>query len=559
MAGERVKRSKRTGVAIFRPENQFSHLPHPELDNGHAPASLPMTLASATAIVVAVVAVLRLVPGLIWPRHAMDGGYHMLLRREIRRHGMTMPRRVTAMALDEEQTYPWWYHWLLALFPERWLARVPPLVSTLLDAAHAIIVVLLAARLVPDAAPVAGLMAGLLFATAPALLVVGIGPRAYEITPRPLGELCFTIFMAAGGGYIATRDPIWVVIALLAGVVLLMSSKFAAQVVVFSAPVVGVMTRSWIPVLFGAGAIAAALLLTRGRYWWILSGQWKHLSIFRRRLQHEHAILRDRNRWGALGRALGSAARAPTSRAALSDLARLAEHNTVLQFLLRNLLWCGTLALLFLGRFPAWESEPGWERWLVAWAVAPIVPFVVSSLRRFRYLGEAERYPEYAVPAVSVLAAAGLLGLGAGERTGLLALYAASLVPVFAYSLIRQRWNARRATGPGMDEVTGFLRALPDGRTILPIPWFSAYVLAPSLEHRFLAGNDTRVWHRDYERIFASYPWPVADLAYWRSRGADLALVEWRALVEDDAPSYDLRGLPLLYEDVRFRVYRMDG
>ena len=517
-----------------------------------------MNLAAAAALVVLATAVLRLVPGLTWPRHAMDGGYHMLLRREIRRHGMTMPRRVAAMALDEEQTYPWWYHWLLALFPERWLIRLPPLVSTLLDSAHAIIVVVLAARLVPEAGATAGLVAGLLFATAPALLVVGIGPRAYEITPRPLGELSFTIFMAAGGAFVVTRDPIWIVTATLAGVVLLMSSKFAAQVVVFCAPVVAVIAHSWVPVLFAIGTFAAALLLTRGRYWWVLSGQWKHLSIFRRRLQHEHAILRDRNRWAALAAAIGRATRAPRDREALGDLARLAEHNTVLQFLLRNLLWCGTLALLATGQFPAWQEEPGWQRWLVGWAVAPIAPFLLSSLRRFRFLGEAERYPEYGVPAVSVLAAAGLLALGEGERTALLVVYAVSLIPVFAYSLLRQRWNAQRARGPGMGDVTTFLKTLPRGRTILPIPWFSAYVLAPVLEHRFLAGNDTRVWHRDYERIFSSYPWPVTDLTYWRSRGAELALVDWRSLAEDDAPSYDLGGLPLLYEDVRFRVYRLD-
>jgi hypothetical protein len=518
-----------------------------------------MTLAAAVAIVVLVTAVLRLVPGLIWPRHAMDGGYHMLLRREIRRHGMSMPRRVFAMGLDEEQTYPWWYHWLLALFPEPWLIRVPPLLSTLLDSAHASIVVILAAKLLPEGGAVAGLVAGLLFASAPALLVVGIGPRAYEITPRPLGEFCFTVFMAAGGALLATGDPVWIVTAILAGVVLLMSSKFAAQAMAFCAPVVALIAGSWIPVLLAVATLATALVLTRGRYWWILSGQWKHLSIFRRRLQHEHAILKDRNRWGALAAAAARVVRAPRDRDALGDLARLAEHNTVLQFLLRNFLWCGTLALIALGRFPGWEAGPGWERWLVAWAVAPMAPFLLSSLRQFRYLGEAERYPEYAVPAVSVLAAAGLLAVGIAERTTLILVYAFSLIPVFAYSLIRQRWNARRATGPGLSEVTAFLSTLPAGRTILPIPWFSAYVLAPALEHRFLAGNDTRVWHRDYERIFASYPWPVSDLAYWRSRGAELALVEWRSLTEDDAPSYELRGLPLVHEDVRFRVYRLDG
>ncbi|HEX6645519.1 MAG TPA: hypothetical protein VF037_12630 [Gemmatimonadales bacterium] len=517
-----------------------------------------MTLAAAVAIVAGTTAILRLVPGLLWPRHAMDGGYHMLLRREIRRNGMAMPRRVAAMALDEEQTYPWWYHWLLALFPERWLIAVPPLVSTLLDTAHAAIVVAIAAHLAPGREADTALLAGLLFATAPALLVVGIGPRAYEITPRPLGELCFTIVMAAGAAYHASADWIWLVAGILAGAVLLMSSKFAAQVLVFTVPVIAIAARSPAPLLLAIGAFGAALLLTRGRYRRVLSGQLQHLRIFRRRLQHEHAILRDRNRWGALAGAVRDAVRARGRDGSLASVARLAEHNTVLQFLLRNVLWCGAIVLLFVVPLGGILAEPAWGPWLVAWATAPLVPFAVSSLRRFRFLGEAERYPEYAVAAVAVLAALALTDLEAGTRGLLLAIYAASLVPVLGYSIVRQRWNARRASGPGVERVVSFLASLPPGRTILPVPWFSAYILAPRLEHRFLAGNDTRVWYRDYEKIFATYPWPVTDLAYWRARGAELALVDQTALGDADAPVYPLEGLPTVHADERFRVVRLD-
>ena len=55
-----------------------------------------MTVALAALISVAVCAAARLIPGLVWPRHAMDGGYHMLLRREIRRNRFRMPPRVAA-------------------------------------------------------------------------------------------------------------------------------------------------------------------------------------------------------------------------------------------------------------------------------------------------------------------------------------------------------------------------------------------------------------------------------------------------------------------------------
>lgn len=228
-----------------------------------------MTLAFI--IVAVVTAALRLGPGLLWPRHAMDGGYHMLLRREIRRHRMRMPPRVDAMALDERQTYPWWFHYLLALLPESWLRRAPPLPSTLIDTAHALLVAYVAAHLAPVAAPsvdpaAAALVAGLLFATAPALLVVGIGPRAYEITPRPFGELCYTLAMAAAGAF-AAGGPQWtLLVAAIAAGIALMSSKFAAQVLLLCGPAAALIAHSWVPVLLIPIALAAALVLSGGRY-----------------------------------------------------------------------------------------------------------------------------------------------------------------------------------------------------------------------------------------------------------------------------------------------------
>jgi len=522
-----------------------------------------MTVALAALIAIAVCAAARLIPGLVWPRHAMDGGYHMLLRREIRRNGFRMPPRVAAMALDERQTYPWWYHSFLALLPESWLRRIPPLPSTLIDAAHTAIVVLLAARLAPYAGPtvdpaLAGLVAGVLFATSPALLVVGIGPRAYEITPRPLGELCYTALMATGAAYAMGGSPWYVAAAAVAGAALLMSSKFAAQVLVLCAPAVALAAGSWMPVLLVPLSLLACFVLTGGRYWWVLLGQVRHLDIFRRRLQHEHAILRDRNRWRALARALVAVIRSPGRRAERIELMRLAEHNTVLQFLLRNVLWLAGFTLMVAGVFGPWAGEgEGWRGWLIGWAAAPLVPFVLSSMRAFRFLGEAERYPEYAVAPVAALFALGALALPAPAGAVLIGAYVVSLVPPAAYSFARQRWNAARTNG-GVDALVGFLGTQPAGTVVLPVPWFAAYVLAPELDHRFLAGNDTIVWHRDYDRIFTHYPWPTPDLGYWRGRQAELMLVEWKLLATDrTAPAYPVDALPVIYADDRFRIYRL--
>ena len=522
-----------------------------------------MTIAPALAIVVVVVAAIRLVPGLLWRRRGMDAGYHLLLRREIRRHGMRMPARVEAMALDARQTYPWGFHYLLALLPDSWIRAVPPLPSTLIDCAHALLVSGLACVLAPQAVPAAdpaqvALLAGLLFGTAPALLVVGIGPRAFEITPRPLGELFFSALMIAGGMLAAGGGLVWAGIAAVAGGCMLMSSKFAAQVLLACAVPCALVAQSYWPVLLVPIALAGAMVVSGGRYRWVLEAHVRHLAIFRQRLQHEHPVLLERNDWGHLVHCAGRALRSPGDAEARLDLARVAEHNTILQFLLRNVLWIGTLAAFAIGWAPTWPAEGEWRSWLLAWSVAPLVPFAISSVRRWRFLGEAERYPEYAIAPIALLAAMALAGAAPAVRSAILTAYGLLTLPPLIYSAARQRWNAKRAQwGPELDELIAYLRTQPPS-VILPVPWLAAYVIAPEVEHRFLAGNDGTTWQKEYDRFFARYPWPTTDLAWWRERyGAQLAIVE-SGLIEDAAAvgvTYRLDGLPLRYANARFQVY----
>jgi hypothetical protein len=519
-------------------------------------------LIPAIAAAVLVAALLRLIPGMRWRRHGMDSGYHMLLRREIRRNRMRMPRKVAAMHLDDQQTYPWGYHWLLALLPERALAAVPPLPTMLIDGLHTAAVAALAGVLGPVAFPgssgaAAALAAGLFFATAPALLVVGIGPRAYEITPRPFGELLYSGVMIAAGAFAASGSWWPLAAAAALGGALLLSSKFAAQVLLICAPVDALLTHSWLPLALPPLALAAAFVASGGRYRHVLAAHVRHLIVFQRRIQHEHSALRDRNDWGLLGRALSGAVRHPGDRASLAELARVAEHNTLLQFALRNVLWCGVMLLVAAGLYPGWPAAAsGWYRWLAAWAVAPLVPFLVTSLRRMRFLGEAERYPEYAVAPVSVLAGTALIGLGAWWAA---LAYGLTLLPPFAYSLARQRWNNRRGAGPEMDQLATFLGTVDAGTIVVPVPWYTAYVLAPRLELRFLVSNDGSVWYRDYERLFTAYPWPVQDREDWRRRGARLVLLETPLLPDAPAgfPAYDFSDLRLVFENPRFRVFSM--
>jgi hypothetical protein len=513
-------------------------------------------------IVSLVTASLRIIPGMIWPFRGMDAGAHLLLRRQIRRHRMRLRIDGWPLVLDRRFTYPWAFHWLLALLPESWLRRVPPLPSAVCDVLHAIIVVWLASHVAPFVAPAAdaqavGLVAGLLFGTSPALLVVGFGPRAYEVTPRPFGELLYTVMMAGALFFLIEASALGLGVALVAGGLLLLSSKFAAQVLVFCSPVMALLARDARLLLLLPAAFLVAMGLSGGGYWWILRTQWIHLRHYRRTLQYVHPVLARRNRVRDLMRAVGAVATAPQDRVRWTYVVQLAESNTLLQFLLRNVLWCGVvlLYLLALARHQATPATP-WGVWLLAWMLAPLVPFLTTSLRDFRFLGEAERYPEYGIVPAAVLGAAGAMTLPSGSQRLVLMIYVVTILLAGAYTIARLRWNAARQQTRALDELVTYLGAQPATAVAVPLPWQLAFQLAPDVPCAFVAAMDASVWCRDYDRIFSRYPWLRSDTPGWRSDyNASLVVVDRAALRADGAPQFDFSSLRLSFDNGAFQVF----
>jgi hypothetical protein len=522
-----------------------------------------MTLTTSYGIVAAVTAVLRVVPGLLWKYRGMDAGAHLLLRRQIRRHRMRLRIEGWPLVLDQRFTYPWAFHWLLALLPESWLRRVPPLPSTICDVLHALIVVWLAAHLAPvmalgaDVATVA-LVAGLLFGTSPALLVAGFGPRSYEVTPRPFGELLYTVMLTGALLYLVEGSPLGLGVALLASGMLLLSSKFAAQVLLFCTPVMAIMARDARLLLLLPAAFLVAMGLSGGGYWWILRTQWVHLRHYRRTLQYQHPVLARRNRGRDLARALAAALVAPGDRARWTSVVQLAESHTFLQFLLRNVLWCGVVALYLAGWLPHGSGAAAhWVALLLAWTLAPLVPFLLTSLRDFRFLGEAERYPEYAITPAALLAGVGLLALPATARLVAITGYLITLVIAEAYTIARLRWNAGRLRMPALDELVAFLEGQPAAAVAVPLPWHLAFQMAPDVRCGFVAGLDASVWCADGNEVFAAYPWLRPELSRWQQGyAASLVLVDRSALQSGAAPDYDFTALQLVFENNGYQVYR---
>ncbi|HOW96289.1 MAG TPA: hypothetical protein P5567_03570 [Kiritimatiellia bacterium] len=522
-----------------------------------------MNEALLLLLVLAAVLTARLWPSWRHPQIGSDAGFHLLLRREIRRGGFRPPARLEACLFDRTVGYPWLYHQFIALFPESWLRRLPALPSALADAAQTGLVFLagraLAGRFAPGADPAwTGFVCAALYGLNPAMLAHGVGPRAFEITPRPFGELLFTISLGSAllAAYLSSWA--WAAVSVLAGAGVLLSSKFAVQVMLFFMPLLSFLPglhRLWLVPL---ASLPVALALSAGRYRHVLRGQVRHLDYFRRKLQYTFGTVANRNRWQDV-RLLAATVRGHGlfSRAAASAASDFYFHNTYLQMATRGVLFLLLAVLCAGGSFRGILLY----RWLLGWAWVWVLPFLLTSWRHARFLGEAERYAGY-----SIAPAALLVGLGLVSRpvSGLLAaglvLYALVTIVIFAHAL---RSHARSAglVRDARRELAGFLGGLPAGAVLLGAP--EELVLGPVaslLPHRFAdIMADMDLFVEKLEHHCDGYPWPRADWAFWRAAGVQYVVArhpdEIRAVRPD--LKYDFASLERLFSNDAYDVYRL--
>jgi hypothetical protein len=342
----------------------------------------------------------------------------------------------------------------------------------------------------------------------------------------------------------------------------LLSSKFAAQVLIGCLPVVAVATGHWDMLAVPVVSVVVALAVSKGRYWHVLSAHVTHLRFYRRRLQYEHVVVAERNRLRTLLEQSAAWLRSGLRSAVLlKRVAQTAEQHTLVLLLSRNILWSGVVIAGAIGSLPQWSGAGArWERWLWWWMLASAVPFFISSLRPWRFLGEAERYLEFAVAPAALLGAVGLVQVAPANRLRILVLYLVLNAPVLLYTWFRKWWQAGHWSPDRFDELVRHLRDLPAGSVLLPIPMTLAFQVAYLVEHRFLSTIDPHVWARSYDRLFERYPWPTSDLAWWRDTyGARFVVADVGGLAirPEGIPRYQLDTLPRVFHNGAYAIYAL--
>lgn len=488
-----------------------------------------------------------------WPRilrpNALndDTYYHLLQSEYIRELGMKVPRKHPKFILPGKYIYPPVYHFILAFFPKKAREKFETISSALFDTFLVAIFLWLSIQvLMPMGWSIQELfLLGFCFSLSPGLVGIGVGPRAYQGTARTLSELI------SGGVWIllwanwANNNWITMSGAILFGALLLNTSRFGGQMLLFFTWIMAFILNSTTLMIFPIACFIVAIVISKGDYWRTFKYHLSHLRLYAVKLVDIHPITIPRKSWIR-----------PKS---FGELARTLLYDNMGSILLSRFI----VPLLALGLI-IWNVSLNQLSnnftFIVVWLVSAFVVFIITSRPKFLFLGEAERYLEYALLPGFIMFGALintkyqfplLIGLG---------LFHLILYGIFTILFVLKY---------GRDKESDFSELIAalnnhDPAIVLSLLGIAPWALAYSTQHKlFFTENLAMLGEDEWSRLFWRYPMPHPDFGmYIKDYDVELLPISKKAIenAQENGIKYSFDGMEKRFENDSYLLFRVpDG
>lgn len=433
--------------------------------------------------------------------YSSDTYFHLFLAREIRANHFRVPRQIKRIILPHESTYPFGYHYVLAALPEPARLWAERLTGAAADTLALAVVVLFSVAALP--AGTSGRTIGLtaaLFALSPGYLRLASGPRAYWGSPRPVGQLLYLVHAACAYIALSSGEWSWLLPSVIAGALIVLTSKFSAQVMLFFGLGLGGFV-DWSYALAAFLALVLALLLSGRSGAKVISGHYKHSRFYFRHLQQifvqSHARgLREYSR---------------STRDAWLTLIRNHQWRPLVHWLLGDtfslhvFVFVFTPVALALGLALVQDNYSELEHFLLVWCAVALVCMVLTRWRPLMFLGDAERYLEYALLPAIVLTCL----WAPAELVWLLFAYSLACALYYSRSAL-QLSSAAHLRFIASEESFRLLDRLPPGN-VMPLGSFHWQVLYRCRHDVLTIGgniDDDLLSVEEFDLVYGNFPYP---------------------------------------------------
>ena len=178
--------------------------------------------------------------------------------------------------IEGDHDYPPLLFYFLSMFPSSWLERYNWVINPILDSLNS--VVLFSVTYALGQSTMIALVAAIIYSITPAVL-----QESLNFNTRIFGLVAFNLAMSSLVLHFHSGQSVYLACVIAFGIVVLLSHKFATQVLFLLLVSYAILLRSYVPLMALSATIIGAIVVSRGFYVKVFLG---HIGIMRFWLRH---------------------------------------------------------------------------------------------------------------------------------------------------------------------------------------------------------------------------------------------------------------------------------
>lgn len=376
----------------------------------------------------------------------IDSWYFLLYADELRKQ-KRIPVKLPFFLMEstEDQYYPPALPVLLSFFSKGFLEKYHWAISACIDAGQAVFLYGISYVLTRGLG--LSVLASMVYAVSPILVT-----QNSNLNSRSLGSFVMTLTVLGTYGYYSTSKPCFLILAILAGAMLLHTHKLASQQLLFLMMGLSVCYFNSIFAIIFICIFLAAVILSKGYYLKIIKGQIGVLKFWKKNLPflgvhqvycspHYEDINKARSNSGCGGMAAS----------------KIWFNLTKFQFIF-------LVALVFLYAFKDRAVLKDSDIFFLSWfLIVFLTVTAITYLPSLRFIGEGYRYFTYGVFPAAFLLPRLIFGYGSSQSAGGICLVVFLVISLLLVNKIHyeQKSNILAFVGDDLRAIMEYIRCLP--------------------------------------------------------------------------------------------------
>ncbi len=451
--------------------------------------------------------IIRIIPRIIRPYAlASDTCLHLYMADEIYKHRYNIPKTYDRMFFNNIYDYPFLYHVLLAIFPPKYRTFIERFSPAFFDTITLIIIYFFSTMLETQYCLYDNfaLCASVAFCFHPALLKFGNGPRIHYGSPRVLGQMLYVAHIFTAWYGITTPSIIILLLSALFIIGITLTSKFCFQVLVFFAPFLAIFWTPLYLILLIVG-IFFSIIFTKGHAFRIIHGSLRHSIYYYKYLQKPFVWPSNLSYKQYFSNVLSK----------FKGLSKGDKTIVTYVYTSRNPLNVSVLLypeLVFTLIPLSFSTQNSLPDFIIAIVFAGISLLFLTELKPFMFLGDGERYMQYASPFLCILSSYYIFM----HHTSALILFIFIGILFYIFGIINFVRECSTQYANTAENITLFkiINELPIGY-ILPIGSVHWLILLKT-KHNLIVGGlnlSERILQKDdFKLLYENYPLPSSDI-----------------------------------------------